>query len=469
MQILHLPSGSWSPTLHVPARYRHSAVLVPSRSSRSQPRILVIGGRDAKGQHNDPSFVIDLRYAIGVIAKLYINAAMASFWEEFDYIETHSADSAAKYWYPLPSPDGGHFEGNINLFTIPNIDSTTVYIFSPMTGGGSASLLHRLFTLDLESGFARYSEILLPSKEISTLLERMSLDGDIQWPCFSLLAQDQANDAVILVTSLYSKSHNNGDQQFQVLLTPLPSCSIPPPPPTISQHLRALIPSFNTPFTSPTSDFTIIPTSSPNSLPLPVHLSILSARCPYFATLLHSSLSETTSKVLELKEPYEIVWCLIYWIYTNELPCIRELAEMEINTKSLSELLITSEKFLLPDMATQVKEAILNSGLDTTDMPFVWRAALLTGHPYVQPSQSRKKDSGAEWDWVYEALDSVEDWGEGPGEKFIGYLAKWCWRRREEVMEAFDSVLNDGEKKTDSTWLEARAELEERISAFDNS
>ncbi|KAG8738012.1 hypothetical protein FRC10_007405 [Ceratobasidium sp. 414] len=61
LRFYNLRLRTWSQPVYVPGRYRHSAVLVPS-SSR-EPKLMIVGGRDMRGNLSKETLIIDVRAA----------------------------------------------------------------------------------------------------------------------------------------------------------------------------------------------------------------------------------------------------------------------------------------------------------------------------------------------------------------------------------------------------------------------
>ncbi|KAG9086189.1 hypothetical protein FRC06_003233 [Ceratobasidium sp. 370] len=61
LRFYNLRLRAWSQPVYVPGRYRHSAVLVPSSSH--QPKLMVVGGRDIRGNLSKETLIIDVRAA----------------------------------------------------------------------------------------------------------------------------------------------------------------------------------------------------------------------------------------------------------------------------------------------------------------------------------------------------------------------------------------------------------------------
>ncbi|KAG8681666.1 hypothetical protein FRC08_015495, partial [Ceratobasidium sp. 394] len=61
LRFYNLRLRTWSQPVYVPGRYRHSAVLVPSPNH--QPKLMVVGGRDMKGNLSKETLIIDVRVA----------------------------------------------------------------------------------------------------------------------------------------------------------------------------------------------------------------------------------------------------------------------------------------------------------------------------------------------------------------------------------------------------------------------
>ncbi|KAB5589448.1 hypothetical protein CTheo_7102 [Ceratobasidium theobromae] len=60
LRFYNLRLRKWSQPIYVPGRYRHSAVLIPSAT---EPKVMIIGGRDIKGNLSKEPFIIDVRSA----------------------------------------------------------------------------------------------------------------------------------------------------------------------------------------------------------------------------------------------------------------------------------------------------------------------------------------------------------------------------------------------------------------------
>ncbi|KAJ1304103.1 hypothetical protein OPQ81_008507 [Rhizoctonia solani] len=60
LRFFNLRARKWSHPIYVPGRYRHSAVLIPS--SR-EPKLMILGGRDKKGNLSKETILINLRAA----------------------------------------------------------------------------------------------------------------------------------------------------------------------------------------------------------------------------------------------------------------------------------------------------------------------------------------------------------------------------------------------------------------------
>ncbi|KAG8780704.1 hypothetical protein FRC12_022666 [Ceratobasidium sp. 428] len=61
LRFYNLRLRTWSQPVYVPGRYRHNAVLIPS-SSR-EPKLMIVGGRDMKGNLSKEPLIIDIRSA----------------------------------------------------------------------------------------------------------------------------------------------------------------------------------------------------------------------------------------------------------------------------------------------------------------------------------------------------------------------------------------------------------------------
>lgn len=61
LRFYNLRLRCWSQPVYVPGRYRHSAILIPSTTR--EPKLMIIGGRDVRGDLSDETLLIDVRGA----------------------------------------------------------------------------------------------------------------------------------------------------------------------------------------------------------------------------------------------------------------------------------------------------------------------------------------------------------------------------------------------------------------------
>jgi hypothetical protein len=60
LRFYNLRFRRWSQPVYVPGRYRHSAILIPSAR---EPKLMIVGGRDMKGNLTKETFLVDIRGA----------------------------------------------------------------------------------------------------------------------------------------------------------------------------------------------------------------------------------------------------------------------------------------------------------------------------------------------------------------------------------------------------------------------
>lgn len=60
MRFYNLRLRTWSQPVYIPGRYRHSAALIPSNRNT---RLLIIGGRDMRGNLSKETLIIDVKAA----------------------------------------------------------------------------------------------------------------------------------------------------------------------------------------------------------------------------------------------------------------------------------------------------------------------------------------------------------------------------------------------------------------------
>lgn len=370
--VLNLRTRKWYPSLNVLSRYGHAAVLIPS----ARPRILILGGRDARGKHGALHFMIDVLVVLDLVKAHDENPI-----QKLSLSNDPSSPAQSCPWHSLgPIPNSaGIFYGTSNLWAdrIHNV----VYVFGQSKGDSAVAtdsisessiqtLPYSVWTLKFDAGWCTF-------EDISTyVLPLPSGVGDTErrerWLWFGVLDSglkitrgddldgidwNQVPNEPILLTlnSLRDTSHESlveegSNSAIRCLAVPaiaLPTGAAEPrsdnPPrhadewcnPSYAKHLAPLWhPTQGSPGPgSLPSSVVSRPDVAIHSLthgapPILAHSIIIGTRSSYFRMLL-SNRTQNAEQYVDsadaclktvIDESYITTYSLVYYLYCNALP-----------------------------------------------------------------------------------------------------------------------------------------------------
>ena len=162
--VLNMRTRKWYPRLNVLSRYGHAAVLIPG----TRPRILILGGRDARGNHSSLHFMIDVLTVLDLL-KVH-HEPLSSSIGHLALSDGLSTSAQSCPWHslgPFSNPIGP-FNGTGNLWAgrIRNV----VYVFGQSKGDSgpatdlfsdapTQTLPYSVWTLKFDTGWCTFEDI----------------------------------------------------------------------------------------------------------------------------------------------------------------------------------------------------------------------------------------------------------------------------------------------------------------------
>ncbi|CAE6500077.1 unnamed protein product [Rhizoctonia solani] len=373
LRFFNLRLRRWSHPIYIPGRYRHSAVLIPS--SR-EPKLMILGGRDKKGNLSKETILINLRAAFqtlkyhsplggappedhgagiywshlaGVVQPLgpYVGSCHATTYADsviiFGHVDRSMHEEPPSLRPRIRPPRGPlRFQAEprprppepsrrSSDSQMPGSDQTEYSGWALSFDGGSASFreLRRLRRV------SQKAECAVQALPIAALPITMSppppppapskpdwlWTGTVKsgWGTSTggqedlFLLMYQANKRTFLVPVLLSALAIQKDDA-NTRGSGLGGLLPPLWNGVIPQTQMGLDPAV-----PPFGDFAL-KTSTPGAPPIILHRSILLARSVYFRVLLTSGFTESRTGQVQMEETYPTLYALAHWIYTGELP-----------------------------------------------------------------------------------------------------------------------------------------------------
>ncbi|PWN89402.1 hypothetical protein FA10DRAFT_267972 [Acaromyces ingoldii] len=418
LQILDLRLLRWSPRFELPQRYGHAAVLV-------KRQLLIVGGRDELGADVTPSESLSI-----AVDKVMLQ------WRRHDAsggLDTASIEDET-YCESLgqhgqPPEDAYHGQ----LFAVKAREEAALIVGRSASGSDLAHLYSPqagawIQLDDDQPGTVGACEFLVSTTSLVVAICRLD-DGDLG-------AVDRA--------AVRSPIQADLSVAFDGAVSS-----------TVARDYEALLgsPAFckdgRSPYTILPSDF-VLQSTWPQAAPVHVHKLILLSRLPHFSSLLNSAMEEALLGIAKVDEPYEVVYALAAYLYTDRLPSYltRQPLSTLSSLYSLAEesgsgphlpswhtalrLLHLSNLYTLPHLFQLTADVLLDN-LTTHTAPYLFSAAALLssvgpdgeGLARFSPSSSSSRCSPK---------------GKGVAQRFLNDIVEWCAKRAILVLGRFEEI-----------------------------
>ena len=418
LRVLNLRTKRWYPPLNVLSRYGHAAVLLPG----PQPHILVLGGRDARGDLARMHYIIDATAVIDTLVRPQEgNPSTTS-----DVLQPRPGTDSPllpvrQIWRHLgflsdSSNVIGPFNGTSNIWAVR--DGHKIYVLGQATSESrasndllvsdhqTASLPYTLWTLTFGAGWTNFEDIsstVLPYSSlqnqkrerwlwlglVETDVKAMPANHstgeveDVTWEHVAhervLLALNSHRDEIVYARSILSEEHTD---TIRAIAIPIVGVDTPASATPYYDHCADRAVSFDA-FLPPLWDG-VSPTLSSLSLPdfhiqtstldaplISVHSLIIGSRSPYLQMLLSSGFlpsqpntpSNAISPTTTMDEDYYVIYAYIHWLYTDTLPRYLHTSTTPAKpAKILADLLLAADKYLAPSdgkLCQSIREQLL--------------------------------------------------------------------------------------------------------------
>ncbi|KAH7325201.1 hypothetical protein B0J17DRAFT_682633 [Rhizoctonia solani] len=378
LRFFNLRLRRWSHPIYVPGRYRHSAVLIPCAR---EPKLMILGGRDRKGNLSKETILINLRAAFqtlkyhtplggappedhgagiywshlaGVVQPLgpYVGSCHATTYADSVIIFAH-ADRTMNEEPPSSRPRARQPRGPLRFQPEPRTRPPEPLRRSSDTQtSGSDQTEHSGWALSFDGGSASFRELrklrrvaqkaecAVKSLPIAALpvplptttpqpLQPLPGSSKPEWLWTGTVKSGWGTSTggqEDLLLLMYQASKRTF--LVPVLLSALAVQKDESN--AVGGGLGSLLPPLWNGVVAPTQpildpavppfgDFAL-QTSTPGAPPIILHRSILLARSVYFRVLLSSGFTESRTGEVQMEETYPTLYALAHWIYTGELP-----------------------------------------------------------------------------------------------------------------------------------------------------
>ncbi|KAG0171214.1 hypothetical protein DFQ28_001097 [Apophysomyces sp. BC1034] len=243
----------------------------------------------------------------------------------------------------------------------PSAPPMTGHLFSQICGDqlvvvvtdtfSQTSVHTGLWHLDLASMQWQHHEILIPNE-------------DCNWHYFTMAEHDTS-------FYLFGAVEQEPDEYYAMVLhVDLKEYGIVPiPPPQLGTDLVVLLHQSQT--GQHGADFSIRSSIDPDAGELRVHRLVLLARWPHFANVINSGMTESTTNVLTLPEPFSALKAFVWFLYTDAL-------DEALSPLLIADLLVMADLYLLPRLlALCVRK--LHSYMDIESVGKIYQCASHAG------------------------------------------------------------------------------------------
>ncbi|CAE6496254.1 unnamed protein product [Rhizoctonia solani] len=379
LRFFNLRLRRWSHPVYVPGRYRHSAVLIPSAR---EPKLMILGGRDKKGNLSKETILINLRAAFqtlkhhspleeppeehgagiywshlaGVVQPLgpYVGSCHATTYAESVIIFAH-ADRTMNEEPASSRPRARQPRGPLRFQPEPRPrppEPSRRSSASDTKLSGSEQAEHSGWALCFDGGSASFRELRrlrrvaqkAESAAKSLPIAALPVPLPTTNPPPTLPPPGPSKPEWVWAGTVKSGwgTATGGPEDLLLLMYQASKRTFLVPvllsalaiqkdeSNLVGGGLGTLLPPLWNGVIAPTQpilDSNIPPfgdfavrTSTPGAPPIILHRSILLARSVYFRVLLSSGFTESRKKEVEMEETYPTMYALAHWIYTGELP-----------------------------------------------------------------------------------------------------------------------------------------------------
>lgn len=427
LQILDLRSLRWSPRFELPQRYGHAAVLV-------QRQLLIVGGRDELGA--DVSSCESLRIDVDKVMRQWCRFDASGGRDTASLTEETYCEPMGQHGEPPEEAYHGH------AYAVNLRDENALFV------GRSAS------GLDLIHLFNPRTDLWVPIDDFGT-------SGEINASEFHF----SDNDGIVAICRIDHGGSDTDDRPRAAIRTPIMADIVLDsgsgiPSSSVARDYEALLgsPTFSkerrTACIIVPTDF-VLQSTWPDAAAVHVHKLILLSRLPHFSSLLSSDMEEALLGIAKIDEPYEVVYALAAYLYTDRLPSYlisrshSVLSSVYISSedrpnepqhpiyRTALRLLHLSNLYTLPHLFHLTAEVLLDN-LSTQTAPYIFSAAALLasvgpdGEGLSRVSQTSLPPSPL-------SRDSPSK-DRGVAQIFLNDVVEWCSRRAALVLASFDEV-----------------------------
>ncbi|KAF8315011.1 hypothetical protein DL93DRAFT_2079667 [Clavulina sp. PMI_390] len=369
--VFNLRLRKWYPSINVMARYGHAAVLLPG----THPRILILGGRDARGKHTPIHYVINV---LAILDHIKVNDdPLVSMLGSLSLSDEQQPSAHGAPWRTLPafSDDIGPFNGTSNLWAerVGNI----IYILGQGTvdtrvpvdlfpGATNPALPYSLSALKFDAGWMALDDI---TTHVLPVAEIVEADYELseRWLWFGVLDSGVkcahgesvesvdwggvSSEHVLFALNATHKSQpsraTEDDPRHSIRSLGVPIRCLPgsdarlgtlredlelvdPHPALFSRYVPEMSRgATNSPPSTELQPFQpdfAITTLSHDLSPILAHSLVLGSRSSYFNMMLtggfstRSNASGSIRFTASLEEEYRVAYALIYYLYCDTLP-----------------------------------------------------------------------------------------------------------------------------------------------------
>ncbi|CAE6452023.1 unnamed protein product [Rhizoctonia solani] len=378
LRFFNLRLRRWSHPIYVPGRYRHTAVLIPSTR---EPKLMIIGGRDKKGNMSKETILINLRAAFqtlkhhapldasssedhgvgiywshlaGVVQPLgpYVGSCHATTYADSVIIFGH-ADRTMNEDSPSSRPRNRPPRGPLRFQPDPRPRPPEPTRRSSDTQSSSSDQSeHSGWALSFDGGSASFRELrklrrvsqkaecaakALPIAALPVPLPPMApappqispASSKPEWLWTGAIRSGWGTSTggpedVLLLMYQANKRTFLVPVLFSALAiqkneSNVGGCGLGVLLPPLWNGVPTPTPTTLDPSISPFGDFAL-QTSTPGAPSIILHRSTLLARSAYFRALLSSGFTESRTGQVQMEETYPTLYALVHWIYTGELP-----------------------------------------------------------------------------------------------------------------------------------------------------